>query len=104
MDETYNSSYIGKRASEVAGIVKIIKLHFTMFSFVENSGNFSECSLTAMKEKVEDLKTSIDEFCFEDLEFDANFEVEISQCGNYIGKISNCAYIHMYIKTEFLKI
>ena len=71
-----------------------------MFSFVENSGNFSECSLTAMKEKVEDLKTSIDEFCFEDLEFDANFEAEISQCGNYIGKISNCAYI----KTEFLKI
>ena len=44
-----------------------------------------------MKEKVEDLKTSINEFCFEDLEFDANFEVEISQCGNYIGKISNYA-------------
>ena len=65
-----------------------------MFSFVENSGNFSDCSLTAMKEKVEDLKTSIDDFCFENLEFDSNFEVEISQCGNFIGKMSNYAHVH----------
>ena len=65
----------------------------------ENSGNFSECSLTAMKEKVEELKTSIDEFCFANLEFDANLEVEISQCGNYIGKICTCPKQRNFFKT-----